>query len=98
MLKFVIKNIVTRFGIPNKIISENGTQFEGLEFTRLCDKNGIIKSFSSVAHPKANEAVEAVNKTIKTILKKRLDKVKENWIEELPLVLWAYRTSIETAI
>ena len=97
VLQFVIKNIVTRFGIPNKIVSDNGTQFENEEFSRFCYNNGIIKSFSSIAHPKANGAVEAANKKIKTILKKRLNKAKGKWVEELPLVLWAYRTSTKTA-
>ena len=44
-LDFVIKNIVCRYGLPRKIVSDNGTQFESDEFTRFCEKNGIIKSF-----------------------------------------------------
>jgi len=30
-------------------------------------------------------------------LKKRLDNAKGKWVEELSLVLWAYRTSTKTA-
>lgn len=47
-------DIITRYGIPYKIISGNDTQFESKEFTDLCEKNDIIKSLSSVAHPQAN--------------------------------------------
>ena len=50
-LDFVIKNIVCRYGLSRKIVSDNGTQFESDEFTSFCKKNGIIKSFSSVARP-----------------------------------------------
>ena len=50
-LDFVIKNIVCKYGIPHKIFLDNGTQFESGEFTNFCEKNGTIKSFSSVAHP-----------------------------------------------
>ena len=50
-LDFVIKNIVCRFGLPRKIVSDNETQFESDEFTNFCEHHGIIKSFSSVAHP-----------------------------------------------
>ena len=36
---------------------------------------------------------EASNKTLLTALKKRLDSTKGKWVDELPGVLWAYRTT-----
>ncbi|KAL5548397.1 hypothetical protein UlMin_003628 [Ulmus minor] len=63
----------------------------------ICDRLGIKKVFSSPAHPKSNGQVEAVNKTIKQTLKKKLEKSKGAWVDELPLVLWAYRTSFRAA-
>ncbi|RVW21064.1 hypothetical protein CK203_107534 [Vitis vinifera] len=36
---------------------------------------------------------EATNKTLITALKKRLEQAKGKWVEELPDVLWAYRTN-----
>ncbi|KAL5578806.1 hypothetical protein UlMin_011248 [Ulmus minor] len=59
----------------------------------ICDRLGIKKIFSSPAHPKSNGQVEAVNKTIKQTLKKKLEKSKGAWVDELPLMLWSYRTS-----
>ncbi|KAL5571885.1 hypothetical protein UlMin_021482 [Ulmus minor] len=59
----------------------------------ICDRLEIKKVFSSPAHPKSNGQVEAVNKTIKQTLKKKLEKSKGAWVDELPLVLWSYRTS-----
>ena len=44
-LDFVIKNIVCKYGLPRKIVLDNGTQFESNEFNGFCEKNGIIKSF-----------------------------------------------------
>ena len=35
---------------------------------------------------------EASNKTLLTALKKRLDSAKGIWVDELPGVLWTYRT------
>ena len=57
---------------------------------------GITKVFTSPPHPKSNGQVEAVNKTIKYTLKKKLEKSKGDWVDELPLVLWSYRTSFST--
>jgi hypothetical protein len=48
-------------------------------------------------HPQANGLVEATNKTIFKILKKKLGDRKRDWAEDLPKVLWAYRTTKKTA-
>ena len=47
--------------------------------------------------PESNDQVEAVNKIIKTTLKRRLDALKGRWAAELPLILWSYRTTARTA-
>ena len=52
-----------------------------------------MNRYSTPAYPQSNGQVEAVNKTILSRLKKRLDDAKGNWAEELPNVLWAYRTT-----
>ncbi|KAL5537617.1 hypothetical protein UlMin_044856 [Ulmus minor] len=51
----------------------------------------------SVAHPQSNGQVEAVNKTIKRNLERKLEGLKNAWVEELPRVLWAYRTTSRNA-
>ncbi|XP_022857284.1 uncharacterized protein LOC111378334 [Olea europaea var. sylvestris] len=51
---------------------------------------------TALAH-KANGQVEAVNKTIKHTLKRKLDASKGAWVDELPHVLWAIRTTCRTA-
>ena len=57
---------------------------------------GIKKHFSSVAHPQSNDHVEAVNKTIKLNMEKKLLRCKGSWVDELPGVMWAYRTTTRT--
>ncbi|XP_060965518.1 uncharacterized protein LOC133034447 [Cannabis sativa] len=85
------------FGIPIKIVSDNGTQFDGELFIGFCERNKIIKSFSSVSRPQANGQVEAVNKTLKDTIEKKLDAAKGRWVDELPQVLWAHRTTEKIA-
>ena len=53
---------------------------------------GITNQYSTLAYPQGNGQAEAVNKVIVNGLKKRLDDAKERWVEELPHVLWTYRT------
>ena len=47
--------------------------------------------------PQSNGLVEATNKTIKKLLKKKLQQKKGLWVAELPNVLWAYKTTRRTA-
>ena len=89
--KFVWKNIVTRFGVPNTLISNNGLQFDSRAFRDFYCDLGIMNRYSTPAYPQSNGQVEAVNKAILSGLKRRLDGAKCNWAEELPNVLWAYR-------
>ena len=49
------------------------------------------------AHPQENGQVEVANKVIKKLLKTRLGEKKGGWVDELPRVLWAYRTTHKTA-
>ena len=56
-----------------------------------------ISVFASVAHPQTIGLVKATNKTIKKLLMKKLQQKKGLWVEELPNVLWAYRTTKRTA-
>jgi transposase InsO family protein len=44
-------NIIYRFGVPNSIITDNGSQFTGREFPEFCDKFHISADWAVVAHP-----------------------------------------------
>ena len=91
--KFLWKNIFTRFGIPHTLISDNGLQFDSKSFRRYCCELGITNRYSTPAYPQGNGQAEVVNKVIVSGLKKMLDDAKGGWVEELPHVLWMYRTT-----
>ena len=54
---------------------------------------GITNRYSTLAYPQGSGQAKAVNKVILSGLKKRLDDAKGKWVEELPHVLWTYRTT-----
>ena len=91
--RFIWNNIVTRFGVPYALISDNGLQFDSKAFRKYCSDLGIKNRYSTPAYPQGNGQGEAVNKVIVNGLKKRLDDTKGKWIEELPHVLWTYQTT-----
>jgi transposase InsO family protein len=53
MVKF-IKSIICRFGVPNRIITDNGSQFTSDAFQGYCEDLGIQICYTSVAHPESN--------------------------------------------
>ena len=88
--KFVWKNIIDRFGIPQAIIVDNGPQFDNVTFRTFCSELKIKNLYSTPRYPQSKGQVEATNKTLLSALKKIMEKAKEKCVEELPNVLWAY--------
>jgi len=83
---FVWKNIVCRFGVPKRFVSNNGTQFASQQLGKLCSEVGIKQVFASVEHPQTNGQVESVNRILLRGLKRRLEKAKGTWAEEVPRI------------
>ena len=79
--------------MPYALISNNGLQFDSKAFRKYYSSLGIKNRYSTPAYPQGNGQVETVNKVIVNGLKKRLDDAKGKWVEELPHVLWTYRTT-----
>jgi transposase InsO family protein len=92
-----LKSIVCRFGVPNHIITDNGTQFTSRIFQEYCEGIGTQLCFASVAHPRSNGQAERANAEILRGLKTRiydcLKKHGANWVSELSSVLWGNRTT-----
>ena len=95
--KFIWKNIICRFGVPRRIISDNGTQFACSQERQLCDEVEIKQVFSSVEHPQTNGQAETANKVILRGVKRRLMAAKGEWPNEIHRVLWAYHTIPQTS-
>ena len=93
---FVWRNIICRYGIPRMLVSDNGKQFDNSAFKDFCLELGIKNHYSSPAHPQANGQVEVTNRSLLKIIKTRLEGAKGIWPDELPSVLWAYRTTART--
>ena len=72
---------------------DNGLQFDSKAFRKYCSDLGIKNRYSTSAYSQGNWQAETVNKVIVNGLKKRLDDVNGKWVEELPHVLWTYRTT-----
>ena len=70
IVEFIETNLICRFGIPSKLIMDNGLPFKNKDVKALCDKYKIQLSFSTPYYPQANGQAEALNKTIVKALQK----------------------------
>ncbi|XP_057542470.1 uncharacterized protein LOC130820933 [Amaranthus tricolor] len=95
--QFIWRNIITRYGIPRVIITDNGRQFVSKNTIQYCDRFDIQIRFSSVSRPQTNGKVESANKEILNGIKKKIEGVKGTWDEELPDILWESRTTVKEA-
>jgi transposase InsO family protein len=95
-------NIIHCFGVPNSIITDNGTQFTGRKFLDFCEDHHIWVDWAAVAHPMTNGQVERANDMILQGLKPRiyndLNKFARRWMKELPSVVWSLRMTPSRAM
>jgi transposase InsO family protein len=81
--KFFYQNIICRFGVPNAITVDNGTQFDAKTFKTFCDQIGTKIHFAFVRHPESNGLVERANGIIITgIMKSIFNLPKGKWLDE----------------
>ena len=96
VVKFIRNNLICRYGVPNEIITDNGSNLTAKNVENLCKEFKITHHRSSPYRPQMNGAVEAANKNLVRIIEKMVISHKD-WHEMLPYALWAYRTSIRTS-
>ena len=93
VILFMWKNIMCGFGIPQSIVTDNGLQFDGRVHRNFCSELKIKNLYSTPRYLQRNGQAKASNKTLLMALKKCPHSAKGKWVEELPGVLWAYRTT-----
>jgi transposase InsO family protein len=91
LIKFLKDNILSRYGVPDKFITDNGSILIGSNFMEFCGQYGIIMGQSSNYYPQGNGLAKSTNKKIMQILKKTIDRSHRNWHLKLTKALWASR-------
>jgi hypothetical protein len=91
MIEFVKEHIIYRFGIPQTITTDQGTQFTSSEFRDFAESMGVKLLNSSPYYAQANGQAEASNKIMIKIIQKKIDQKPRRWHSVLNEALWAYR-------
>ena len=93
---------MSRFGAPNCIITDNGSQFTSNLFKTYCANLGTQICYASVVYPRSNGQAERANaevlRGLKTrTFKKKLEACGKGWYDELQSVLLSIRTTATKA-
>lgn len=87
-----LRKVFARFGLPKRIVSDNGPPFSSAEFKRYLEINGIRHTLVAPYHPSSNGAAENAVKLVKRALKKaQVD--NENFNTALSKFLFSYRNT-----
>jgi len=89
----VFNHWVSRYGVPDQIHSDQGTQFTSDLFKKLMEMLGILHTTTPAYNPRSNK-VERLPQVLGDILRSDQTGPTEKWVANLPLALFAYRTTI----
>jgi transposase InsO family protein len=65
---FLFNQIIARLGVSKEIFTDHGSHFQNKMMSELTSKLGLRQEHSSPYYPQVNGQVEAMNKSLKTIL------------------------------
>ena len=88
----------SRFGCPNKIITDNAAAFRSKKMVSFCHKFHIILGHSTAYYPQGNGLAESSNKSLINMIKKVLEENKRKWHKKLVNALWEDRLTTKRSI
>ncbi|CAB4041949.1 Retrovirus-related Pol poly from transposon [Paramuricea clavata] len=95
--KAFVNEVVTRHGVPSKLLTDQGRNFEADLMKQVFSLLGVRKLRTSPYHPQTDGQVERMNCTLKGILTAYVNKDHNDWDDHLPLALFAYRNSVHSS-
>lgn len=82
-----------KFGVPGRLHSDQGRNFESLLIRQLCALYDVRKSRTTPYHSTRNGQCERFNRTLHKLLRELPASRKRDWVACLPQVLFCYNTT-----
>jgi len=91
VVEFLLNDIVRCFGVPQEIVSDQGKNFMSECVRRFNAALGIKHNRTTAYHPQSNGAVERVNKSIVSLIRKSIMCTGGNWEDHLARAVFTCR-------
>ncbi|CAF1478003.1 unnamed protein product [Rotaria sp. Silwood1] len=92
--KFLINDVILKYGTPTCILTDNGTHFTSQVMNKLFENIGVTHLYSTVYHPQTNGQIERFNATMDGKIAALCNERRTDWDEVLQFVTFNYNTSI----
>ncbi|KAL7073689.1 hypothetical protein ACQ4LE_007495 [Meloidogyne hapla] len=96
VMNALLAHVITKFGVPECLVSDQGTQFMSTIFKDVGELFGIKLQTTTPYHQSANGQCERYNRTLADMIGTTTK--GKNWPEVLPLLAFAYNTSLNMQI
>jgi hypothetical protein len=93
IIEFTTKHIIHRFDIPQTLTMDQGTSFMSKELRVFAELYKIKLLNSSLYYAQANRQAKSSNKTLISLIKKKIFDYPRHWHKVLSEALWAHRIS-----
>jgi len=91
--EILVNQVISRFGIPLEVHTDQGRNFDSRLFLELTLLLGIKKTRTTPLHPQSNGVVERQHQTIINYLAKFISENQRDWDRWIGLCLLAYRSA-----
>jgi hypothetical protein len=92
-----IEQVILKVGTPNKILTDQGSNFLSEVFKNTCKLLKIKKMQTTAYHPESNGGLERSHRVLKEYLRHYINTDQDNWDEWIPYAVYVYNTSTHTS-
>jgi len=88
--KLFFHHIISKFGIPQRVISDRDTQWQENFWKEICDRMGMTWSLTTAYHPQADGQTKVLNQSLEILLRAYIGPSHNDWAKHLDALSLSY--------